>query len=103
LLYRAARRERGREARERFLTAPFARTQSESRGRLVLANGFSAITIPVHIASLSSKLSTTKRLIARLNALGFEPNVSMARKGGLSVTAGGTTELQCVGCIARNV
>ena len=40
LLYRAARPESGREARERFLIAPLARTQSERRRRLALASGF---------------------------------------------------------------
>ena len=40
LLYRAARPESGREARERSLMAPLARTQSERRRRLALASGF---------------------------------------------------------------
>ena len=40
LLYRSARPESGREARERFLMAPLARTQSERRRRLALASGF---------------------------------------------------------------
>ena len=39
LLYQAARPESGREARERFLMAPLARTQSERRRRLALATG----------------------------------------------------------------
>src|SRR5262249_40604174 len=38
-LYRSARPESGREGRERFLIAPFGRTQSERRRRLALAGG----------------------------------------------------------------
>jgi hypothetical protein len=40
LLYQAARPESGREAREVFLIAALARTQSERRRRLALATGF---------------------------------------------------------------
>jgi hypothetical protein len=40
LLYRSARPESDREARERFLVALLARTQSERRRRLALAGGF---------------------------------------------------------------
>src|SRR5215471_2256413 len=40
LLYRSARPQSGREARERFLMETLGRTQSERRRRLALAGGF---------------------------------------------------------------
>src|SRR5262245_1228589 len=42
LLYRSARPESGREARERVLMETLGRTQSERRRRLALAGSFSA-------------------------------------------------------------
>jgi hypothetical protein len=51
MLYRAARAESGREGRERFLIAPFGRTQSEWRRRLALASGFRLVADPQRASS----------------------------------------------------
>src|SRR5262245_585740 len=59
LLYRSARPESDREARERFLVAPFARIQNERRRRLALASGFRLLRIKGMIKPRSNFINSS--------------------------------------------